>query len=259
MRASGLKSAGDEGGAGICERCSLSHCSFRHLPIPDDSQVYRRLTRGARLGPKGTRACLQFWIVMHGTAATCTVLEDGRRQILGLETTGDVICGEMSGPGGENWVEALDDCLVCEIDLSAQAESVGRDSGFMMATFGVIHRRMERALRHVATLGRLDSRERVMLFLAEMALRHDRFNKPGSAITLPTSREDMADFLGLNAETISRILGRLRKSGLVRFLSPTEYVIPDMAEIARRLPVDPVGPPSHLPALSPQTQLEISA
>ena len=259
MCASGIASAGDGRTTGICERCALTGCAFRHLPIPDNGQIYRRLVRGDRLGPKGPRACLQFWIIMHGTAATCTVLEDGRRQILGLETTGDVICGEMSGPGGENWVEALDDCLVCEIDLSAEAAQMGRDSRVMTATFGVIHRRMERALHHIATLGRLDSRERVMLFLAEMALRNAKAGRPGSPVSLPTSREDIADYLGLNTETVSRILGRVRKSGLVRFLSTTEYVIPDMSEIARRLPIEPAAPPSPLPNRTPQPQLEIPA
>ncbi len=107
--------------------------------------------------------------------------------------------------------------------------------------------------------GRLDSRERVLLFLAEMALRNAKARRPESPVTLPTSREDMADYLGLNAETISRILGRVRKSGLVRFLSTTEYVIPDMVEIARRLPVAPVAPASPLPNRTPPPQLEIPA
>ena len=187
------------------------------------------------------------------------MLEDGRRQILGLETCGDIICAEMSGPGGTNWVEALDDCLICEIDLGPQAEELRSDPHFLAATFGVIHRRMERALHHIATLGRLDSRERVLLFLAEMALRNAKARRPESPVTLPTSREDMADYLGLNAETISRILGRVRKSGLVRFLSPTEYVIPDMDEIARRLPVEPSAKPSSLSIRMPQPQLEIPA
>ena len=56
-------------------------------------------------------------------------------------------------------------------------------------------------------------------------------------MTLPMSREDIADYLGLNTETVSRILSRIKKTGLIKFLSPTEYVIPDFAALEGRLPV----------------------
>ena len=98
--------------------------------------------------------------------------------------------------------------------------------------------RLVRSQRHLSTLGRLDSLERVMLFLAEMESRH-RAEEPGSPVTrLQMSREDIADYLGLNAETVSRLLTRARKSGLVKFLNRSEYVLTDMEALARRLPVE---------------------
>ncbi|MCV6596054.1 MAG: helix-turn-helix domain-containing protein [Mangrovicoccus sp.] len=84
-----------------------------------------------------------------------------------------------------------------------------------------------------------------MLFLAEMAARS------GYGEThLPMSREDIADYLGLNAETVSRIMTRLRKSGLVQFQSPTDYTIPDMGAITRRLPAEIL--PQHIRQEDPQ-------
>ena len=52
------------------------------------------------------------------------------------------------------------------------------------------------------------------------------------------SREDIADYLGLNTETVSRILTRLKKSGLVKFNARNEFIVPDLAELGRRLPVE---------------------
>jgi len=51
------------------------------------------------------------------------------------------------------------------------------------------------------------------------------------------NREEIADYLGLNSETVSRIFSKLRKAGLFKFLSPTEFVVPDPEAVARRLPV----------------------
>ena len=117
----------------------------------------------------------------------------------------------------------------------------------------VIHRRLEIASRHLDTLGRLDATERVLLFLGQMALRSGAKGAANALVRLKMSREDIADYLGLNAETVSRILSRVKKTGLVKFLSPTEYLVPDMAAIARRLPVpidpggtDTVEPPDRL-------------
>ena len=101
-----------------------------------------------------------------------------------------------------------------------------------------MHRRLERCQNHITTLGRLDSVERVTLFLAEMAVRAGATREAPQLVTLPMSREDIADYLGLNSETVSRILSKLKKSRLVKFLSPSEYIVPDLAELDRRLPVD---------------------
>ncbi len=224
-----------ECGTGLCpscEICALTTCAFHDLHSANAHQRGVVLDRGGRLECRGKGACLQFWVIVEGTAATCTAFEDGRRQILGLEGPGDIVCALMAGTGTQNWLEALSDCRICELDLTPEAERLRHDPDFLAATFAVAHRRLTRSQSHISTLGRLDSRERVLLFLAQMAARSN-----GGLVTLHMSREDIADYLGLNAETVSRILSRIKKTGLVKFLSRTEYVVPDLAEIARRLPV----------------------
>ncbi len=227
-----------------CASCARLLCTF--LPS-DPSKAIRQnhaLVRGDRLECSDGDACLKFWIVVSGTAASCTAFEDGRRQIISLEGAGETVCSLMAGPGSQNWLEALTDCSICEIDLSPQARELQADPAFLAATFHVVHRRLERSQAHITTLGRLDSVERVTLFLAEMAVRAGATEDQSHLVTLPMSREDIADYLGLNAETVSRILTRLKKMKLVKFLSPSEYIIPDLAEVGRRLPVDLPEPES---------------
>ncbi|SDK57694.1 Crp/Fnr family transcriptional regulator [Aliiruegeria lutimaris] len=224
-------------GSSKCGSCQQVMCTFLP-PQPENAiRVKHALKRGDRLDANEGNACLKFWIVVHGTAASCTSFADGRRQIVSLETKGETICSLMAGPGTQNWLEALSDCLICEIDLGTRAKELHADPAFLALSFHVVHRRLERSQSHLTTLGRLDSVERVTLFLAEMAARAGATLETQPVVSLPMSREDIADYLGLNSETVSRILSRLKKSKLVKFLSPSEFIIPDLAELDRRLPV----------------------
>lgn len=231
-----------EGRPNGCIACSRRLCQL--LPDGQNPRVKKDflLKRGERL-EAADGACLRFWTIITGTAAICALFEDGRRQIVGIDTKGDTICGLMSISDNTVWLEALEDCHICELDFSAHAANLRKDAAFIGAVFALTHKRLEEMSRHVATLGRLDSTERVILFLAEMARRQEQSSNGTSAVSLPMSREDIADYLGLNAETVSRIMSRLKKSGLIRFLTPTEYEVPDFAAIESRLPV-PV-PESH--------------
>lgn len=223
----------DRGICADCPDCALPTCHFGGLGRLDIARDCRTLARGERLESGG--GCMAFWIVLSGTAASCTCLSDGRRQILSLETPGATICGGMAGFETPSWLEALSACEVCVLDLSPYADLLRSDPDFMAAVFQIVHARLARSEDHLATLGRLDSRERVTLFLARFA-----HAAPRTPVSLPMSREDIADYLGLNSETVSRVLSKLRKLGLVTFLTPTDYVVPDMEALARRLPV-PIG------------------
>lgn len=215
-----------------CDHCGLQECAFRN---PDRFPALRQtkhLARGERLESRDDNGCLRFWIIVSGTAGSCTTFSDGRRQIICLERPGDVVCAPMSNGSTQSWLEALSDCEVCVLDFSRHAAALRDDPDFMATSFRITHKRLERSQAHLSTLGRLDSQERVTLFLAQMAAQESQ-----PVVNLPMSREDIADYLGLNAETVSRILSRLKKSGLVTFLSHTQYVIPDMSALERRLPV----------------------
>lgn len=224
-----------------CAECGSLSCAFGKLEPPRSSIQHHNLDRGQSLECRDA-GCLRFWIVERGSAAISTIFRDGRRQILSVEDVGAVVCGAIAMEDSEQRMEALTDCEVCEVDLTPWASELRHDADFMTTTFRLMHARLEKSTTHLAMLGRLDSQERVLFFLAEMAAQHPERN---AVISLPMSREDIADYLGLNTDSVSRILSRIRKSGLVRFLSPTEFTVPDVAAVERRLPVAVPKPPSH--------------
>ncbi|SFB86266.1 Crp/Fnr family transcriptional regulator [Tropicimonas isoalkanivorans] len=219
-----------------CIACQQRLCRFVDGQKPDITPLRIELQRGDRLECM-TGNCLKFWSVVRGTTAVCTVLKDGRRQIVALAGPRDAICGMLADGHSPHWLEALEPCEVCEIDFTPRAAILAKDARFMRALMDIMHDQLVRTSQHLITLGRLDSTERVILFIGQLALCSAAEDGTPRPVTLPMSREDIADYLGLNAETVSRILTKLRKSGLVKFLNRSEFVVPDLDALRRRLPM----------------------
>ncbi|MFQ5565158.1 MAG: helix-turn-helix domain-containing protein [Paracoccaceae bacterium] len=178
---------------------------------------------------------MRFNIVRRGLLATCAITRDGRRQILCLNVPGDVVCS-MSAAGAECWCEALAESELCELDFSAEAERLHRDPAFSATLFRLVHDRLARCSAHLVILGRFDGMERVCGFLADMTRRIGQRQGSGWRVCLPMSREDIADYLGLNADTVSRLLTRIKKAGLARFPSPSECEVPCLDRLEARVP-----------------------
>ncbi|WP_068114596.1 Crp/Fnr family transcriptional regulator [Tropicimonas marinistellae] len=223
-----------------CIACKSRLCAFARAAQDSVSPRIFEIARGDRLECLSGN-CLKFWIIIRGTAAICTVLEDGRRQIVSLPGASDVVCGLLADGGNPHWLEALDTCEVCEIDFTPCAAELAHDPTFMHAMMDLLHAQLVRTSQHLITLGRLDSTERLIFFLAQLSFHPSQADGATAPVQLPMSREDIADYLGLNAETVSRILTKLRKSGLVKFLNRSEFYVPDMAALRRRLPLPLLG------------------
>ena len=244
-------SPGEErGGAEAWTFVANRRCESRVCGMASDEGLKPRklgLERGQSLSP-GTG--LRLLTVVEGLMALSTWLPDGRRQLLCLYAPGDLICPMAGVNAMPMQIEALAPSRVCEIDLDSRGagdfESDPERAALKAELFSAVHRQIMCVSVHLVTLGRLDGMERVCLFLADIAWRIGRDTPGGRRFHLPLSREDIADYLGLNAETVSRIFSRIKKSKLATFLSPTELLIHDIAALEGRVPV----PAPHAPDAS---------
>ena len=220
------------------EICTNRICDTLSPDIPLPRR--RDLERGAQVS---AGLYLKLWTVVDGLVALCSSLPDGRRQLVSLATPGDLVCPLAGSHGTAVWIEALAPSRLCELDLSARSRGINRDPVLSAELFRVAHRQIQSVSAHLVTLGRLDGMERVCLFLTDMAWRIGVETPGGLRVHLPLSREDIADYLGLNAETVSRIFSRVKKAKLVTFLSPTDYIVADIEALQSRAPVAaPHGP-----------------
>jgi CRP/FNR family transcriptional regulator, nitrogen fixation regulation protein len=138
--------------------------------------------------------------VLSGTVRTYKVLNDGRRQVGAFYLAGDVFGLEI-GDEHSFSAEAITDSSILVVKRSAIIAQAGRDNAVARELWAATARELRRTQDHLLLLIK-NAQERVAAFLLEMA---DRSHSAG-AIELPMSRQDIADYLGLTIETVSRTL-----------------------------------------------------
>lgn len=156
--------------------------------------------------------------VVRGVVRTSRVTAEGRRQVGDFYYEGDLF-GLEPGPLHRFAAEALTDCEVQVVRRSAVRAFAG-DAEVDRAILAETSREMERLQEHVLLLGKKTARERVGCFLMAMAQR-----QPEEAVDLPMGRQDMADYLGLTIETVSRMLTQLQGEAIVEFPSTRRFQV----------------------------------
>ena len=148
--------------------------------------------------------------VVSGAVRTLKLLKDGRRQIGAFHFPGDVF-GLQASPTHKLTAEAVTDARVMLINRSTLERVAMHDAGVNEELLSVTVRRLEEAGEHVLLLGRKTAGERVAAFLLEM----ERRLPSAMTIGLPMMRRDIADYLGLSVETVSRAITSFQDEGMV--------------------------------------------
>jgi CRP/FNR family nitrogen fixation transcriptional regulator len=164
--------------------------------------------------------------VVSGSVRTTLLMSDGRRQIGEFYYPGDIF-GLEPGPAHRYSAEALCDGVVLVLKRSA-LKAAGADADLQAAIWDAMTRELERAQEHVLLLGRKTACEKVASFLSDLSHR-----RPGAELDLPMSRQDMADYLGLTIETVSRMLSQLQNNAILEFAGCRHVRIKNPAALAR--------------------------
>jgi CRP-like cAMP-binding protein len=165
--------------------------------------------------------------VVSGAVRTYKVLADGRRQIGAFYMPGDVF-GLESGNLHSFSAEAIGDTKVLVVKRSALESLAARDSEVARQLWAVTARELQRAQQHLLALIKT-AEERVVGFLLEMAARISG----GNQVDLPMSRQDIADYLGLTIETVSRTITHLEAAAAIELPSSRRIVLRNPAALGR--------------------------
>ena len=152
-------------------------------------------------------AAKNIYKVISGAVRVFRILSDGRRQILQFCLPGDVFGIELAAEHGSN-AESIGDSLIL---VARRSHVLGDDGPLTPSLWRLAMSDLRRSQDQVLNLGRRSASERLASFLGEMAERLG----DDDTVELPMSRQDIADYLGLTIETVSRTLTQFRALGLI--------------------------------------------
>lgn len=166
--------------------------------------------------------------VISGSVRTLRSLRDGRRQIDEFHFAGDYF-GIEAGDLHRVTAEAMTHTTVRMVRRGTLSQLASQREGVAQALYQLTVAGLRRSQDHVVMLGRRSARERVVALLADLA------DRTGADVELdvPMSRQDMADYLGLTIETVSRTLTQLQADGVIAIPSSRHIVLRDSAALRR--------------------------
>ena len=160
-----------------------------------------------------------FYKVISGWVRTSKLLSDGRRQIDSFHLAGDVF-GLENSKERHFTAEAIEPVVVMAFRRNQFTTLLHADPEFGDQLMSSMIASLDRAHEHMVLLGRKTALEKVATFLLDLANRLSN----GNRVELPMQRADIADYLGLTIETVSRVLSQMVRDGLIKLAAASRTI-----------------------------------
>jgi len=188
------------------------------------SSVPMNFGRNAEIFAEGETAGYVYKLV-SGVVRISKLLPDGRRQISAFHLPGDMFGFEVDDVHHAS-AEAIVPVKVVAFKWQSLLSATA-SSGFVHELLNRTMIGLRQTQDHLLLLGRKNALERLAAFLMEMARRSDS----SDVLDLAMPRHDIADYLGLTLETVSRMFAELKEAGIIRLESARRVHLVDMAKL----------------------------
>jgi len=207
-------------------RCAA--CGLRELCLPAglDSEDIERIDHiiahreTAAAGQALYHAGARFealYVIQAGSVKTYTNSEGGELQVLGFHLPGEIIGFDaLAERRHQCSAEALEPSRTCRLPYGQLERVAAEVPGLQRQLMRLISREMRDDHAHLAMMGRPQALGRLALFLHNYSERQQRLDRRPEHLTLTMSRADLANYLGLVLETVSRLFGRLQEMGVLQ-------------------------------------------
>ena len=204
-----------------CHNCSIKDCC---LPLGlDRTEIERFESIIKRRKPlhkndylfRAGEPMQQLYAVRSGAVKTYCLDPEGNEQISDFHLPGELIGLDAIGAGCfRGYAVALDTTLVCTIPLQQLEELAGMHPHIRQRLLNILSRQIHYNHQHL-NHSRASAEQRLAAFLLNLSARYSKCGLSATHFSLPMSRSEIANYLGLTGETISRLLSRYRQLGLI--------------------------------------------
>jgi CRP/FNR family transcriptional regulator len=222
----------------LCASCEARHRGVCGALQPDQlvalarSSTKQHLDEGSEV--VGDAEVIESYAnILSGVVKLTKALPDGRQQIVGLQFAPDFL-GRPFGQESVVDVEAATDLNLCTFPKSALERLIEESPALEKRLLRQTLRELDDARQWMLTLGRKTATEKIASFLLLIARNIDPTepDRRSASFDLPLSRADIADFLGLTIETVSRQMTKLGAEGVL-IVRNRHVEVPSLAKLSR--------------------------
>lgn len=226
-----------------CATCGVRHRSLCGALLPGELSDLNAIARRKTLAPSQPHvmegdASRDFANVTSGVAKLVCGAEDGRSQIVGLLFPSDFIYGTLGDAkpsAAPHSIEAVSDLELCIFPRGPFEELLHDYPALEFKLLKLALDELQIARDWMVLLGRKTAEERVASFFVYVAQKMKKIGCEGAPhFDLPLARADIADFIGLTLETVSRQITRLRKEEVIIFEGSRRIVHVDEVRLKKR-------------------------
>lgn len=225
----------------LCRACEARHRGVCGALAPEQLLALSKQSSKHKVEPGAeligdSETVTSFSNMLSGVVKLSKVLPDGRQQIVGLQFAPDFLGRPFKSESALNAVAATPVSL-CSFPKSAIDRMIKEAPELEHRLLKQTLNELDEARDWMLTLGRKTASEKVASFLHLVATHIDpeAFVENGTvSFDLPLTRADIADFLGLTIETVSRQMTKLRKDGVIEIENNRHITVPDIARLERR-------------------------
>lgn len=198
-----------------CAECSVRLVSVCGALKLSELEALERISQPTTFAPKamlfdqGALASHVF-NVTEGVVRLYKSLPDGRRQIMGFALPGDFLGLALMDRYGVT-AEAVTPVKVCRFLRASFVSYIDGKPHFLRRLHEFAGHELSLAQDQMLLLGRKTAEEKVAAFLVNLQMRYARIGPLSVTVALPMGRQDIADYLGLTIETVSRTLTKLAR------------------------------------------------
>ena len=218
-----------------CSACPIRHraicakCDDEELAMLEEIKIYRSFKAGEPIAWRGDEL-VHFSSIVEGIASLTKTMEDGRTQMVGLLLPSDFI-GRPGRVQIDFDVTATSDVTLCCFKRVPFEKLVVEVPHIAQRVMEMALDELDAARDWMVLLGRKTAREKIATFLEMLARRSQVEGMRLQVVPMPLTREEIANFLGLTLETVSRQLSILKRENVVTFPDRRSFQVLDLAAL----------------------------
>ena len=214
-----------------CANCEIRSYSFCRCLKDDQLDIFSKISTEKELKNKQAvflqeEESKNLYNITEGNIKIYKLLSDGRIQIIGFLYPGDFFGSYKKGKYNYS-AESIGNVKMCVFKQEVLDKYLEKNMNLAKELLHMTSHELTLAQDRIGVLGKLNANQRMAAFILNVSKQRARIGWQDNPISLPMLRQDIADYLGLTLETVSREFTKLKTSNLIKVLSSNQIYLSD--------------------------------